>query len=445
MKKLKTIKVIAIVTAFVAVTTIAFWLAAPEATARLYERGLAVFLSKIELGDNAYFTKLRVGTGSTSGHGYGVDDGYIEGDLEVDGMIYADGGVTNAGDTSVTALSVSGEADFRGNVTLYATVTATDEFHLSGADFKINSRTITITKTDTADGTVAGYRLVKLDSSGDLVAATVDSENVVGVNLRDASFSATESIEIGAGYVYGVAASSIAAGAYIKAADGGRVTQCVTNDVSGVTIGSGSGGGFGNQPAGDAVEMLSDTAGDSATCTVIGVTGETVSTEDLAIAGTTVQATSKNDWDEVLAVKCSGTTSGTLTVREASGDQEITTLAAGADPTAGVVSVSAGSQPAFNVKPTSEADDATTKMIGIKYTQTDGTTVAYQADQLNGATAQTFGTAALLVTEIYVGDVEAARTATVKIGAEEDELHCIGKSYTAAAARDENVEIYLRP
>jgi hypothetical protein len=106
------------------------------------------------------------------------------------------------------------------------------------------------------------------------------------------------------------------------------------------------------------------------------------------------------------------------------------------------VFVVVASQGAFNVAPTCEADAGTTKMIGIQYTQTDGSTVAYQADELNGATAQTFGTAALLVTEVYVGDVENARDVDIKVGAEEDELHGVGRA-TADASAAANTTVVL--
>jgi hypothetical protein len=293
----------------------------------------------------------------------------------------------------------------------------------------------------TAGGTVPAYRLVKIDSSGDHVVSTIDSENVIGANAEDKSISSGGILYLEQQKPTLVAATPIKAGKYLKSADNGRATQLVTNDVSGSTIDSSTGGDFANQPANDGVEVLSDEAADTGIdVTIIGTTNggqtvvvETVSTD--ATDGTTPVSTTKTDWGVILAVKLGAAAAGTITIREASGDGAITTITAG-NTSAGVVEVPAADQGAFNVAPVSVAGGVSTKYIGIQYTATDGSTVSYQADQLSGTSAQTFTTAALLITELYVGDVAAATTVTVKVGAEEDELHAIGKSLTAAAAAD---------
>lgn len=299
-------------------------------------------------------------------------------------------------------------------------------------------------KKDVADGTIAGNRLVEIDSSGDLIEGTVNSQTIVGVNAEGSSKTSTKGIEIvSVGVVEVISATKIVAGKKLKCADNGRVTELCTNANSGVTIDTGTGVAFTNQPTNDGVEVVSDDAGDTTqTVTVIGITGETVTVEDIELNGTTPVASSKTDFDEILAVKLDASCDGTVTVREASGDLAITTITTG-NLNSGVVEVPAADQNAFNIAPTIVADDATTKMIGIQYTQNDGSTVAYQADQLAGTVAQTFGTVALKVTELYVGDLEAARTVTIKTGAEEDENNCIGKAYEAASTADTKFKAIL--
>lgn len=91
-------------------------------------------------------------------------------------------------------------------------------------------------------------------------------------------------------------------------------------------------GTFTNQPSNDGVEIVSSAAGDTTqTVTIYGTTNgadqsETI-IETVSLNGTTVVSTTKTDWGNVLAVKKSASTTGTITFREASGDLAITTLA----------------------------------------------------------------------------------------------------------------------
>jgi hypothetical protein len=296
---------------------------------------------------------------------------------------------------------------------------------------------------DTADGTIAANRLVKIDSSGNLVEGTIDSQAVIGVNGEGVSKLANATIEIiSYGRVDVVSAAPITAGDKLKCADNGRVITMNTSGKAAVTIDTATGEDGANQPANDGVELVSADAADTTqTATVIGITGETVTTEDIALDGTTPVSTTKTDWDEILAVKVDAVTAGDVTIREASGDQTICTITAG-NLNVGVTAVPAADQSANGVAPTVVADGATTKMVGIQYTNTSGA-VAYQADQLAGTVAQTFGTAALLVTEIYGVDLESARTITVKTGAEEDENNCVGKALAAASAADTTFKALL--
>ena len=96
--------------------------------------------------------------------------------------------------------------------------------------------------------------------------------------------------------------------------------------------------GFGNQPDGDAVEVLSNSASDVGLCTIWGsdkTTGE-LCYETITLTGVTEVKTAKLNWDDIYAIflgsisgKSITPAVGTITVREASANQTITTLTAG--------------------------------------------------------------------------------------------------------------------
>lgn len=170
---------------------------------------------------------------------------------------------------------------------------------------------------------------------------------------------------------------------------------------------------FTNQPANDGVEVLSSNAGDTTqTVTIIGTTNgtDTVVVETVTLAGTTPVATVKTDWGVILAVKKSATTLGTVTVREASGDATITAGLTAAVLSVGVTTVT--NTAAFNQLLSMVANGATTKQLGFQGTNTAGT-VIYDSQALTGTTAALSNSSFYTLTEIYRGDLEAARTATV--------------------------------
>jgi len=95
--------------------------------------------------------------------------------------------------------------------------------------------------------------------------------------------------------------------------------------------------GFTNQPANDGVEIVSDSASDVGKCTIFGTTHGTgaFAYETVTLTGTTPKATVKTDWGNVYGVflgDIDGTNItpavGTITIREASADQTITTIVA---------------------------------------------------------------------------------------------------------------------
>ena len=298
---------------------------------------------------------------------------------------------------------------------------------------------------DSADGAILRNRVVHIDGSGDLLEGTIGSQTVIGVNSEADSKANGDGILVGFGKVNLVTASPVAGGAALKCADNGRVTQLVTAAVAGTVIKtSATGSAFTNQPADDGVEVVSSSASDiTQTVTVIGTTQatDTVVVEELALDGTTAVSTVKADWGVILAVKLDAACVGTITFREASANAAITTIAPAALQS-GVVEVAVASQGAFGVIPAVKGSVDTTSALGLQIVGTDGV-VAYDSQALTAGTAVAANTAALLVTEVYKGNIEADETVTVAVGAEEDENNKIGRSFEAATAADTTIEGYI--
>ncbi len=89
-KTIKAILAMALAIAFVAVVV------PRDVFSHAYSRATKYMLGKNVIGPTGYFDRLRAGTGSTSGHSFGADDIYVEGDAEIDGVLYADGGIVGA-------------------------------------------------------------------------------------------------------------------------------------------------------------------------------------------------------------------------------------------------------------------------------------------------------------------------------------------------------------
>ncbi len=96
--------------------------------------------------------------------------------------------------------------------------------------------------------------------------------------------------------------------------------------------------GFTNQPANDAVEVVSSSASDTGKITIFGTTYSTgaFAYETITLNGITAVATTKTDWGNVYGTfmgdiygRNFAKAVGTITIREGSGDLAITTIAAG--------------------------------------------------------------------------------------------------------------------
>lgn len=296
-----------------------------------------------------------------------------------------------------------------------------------------------------AGGTIQPDRFVAMASDGDVEAAGVGATSVIGVH-QGPGLVAGDRIKPGWGHVVVEADMAINPGEGLKAGAAGVAVPHLGAGLVGATIDDSVGTAFTNQPANDGVEVVSASAADTTqTITVIGTTQgtDTVVVETVTLTGTTPVATTKVDWGLILAVKKSAATAGTVTVREASADQAITTLTA-AVLSQGVVAVPAADQRTFNVAPTAVAGGASTKQVGLGGTNSAGTQI-YDSQALNGTTPVTMNSAFRTVTELYVGDIAGATTVTVKTGAEDDENLRSGVALSAALVAGDLIEALVLP
>jgi hypothetical protein len=293
-------------------------------------------------------------------------------------------------------------------------------------------------------GAVLAHRLVTAAGA----QATAGSTGVIGVLHDEKARAIGDTVYVMQGPHPVIADDVLAVGQRFKAGDGGRAVGLVDADTAGDTIKTtGAGVAFTNQPANDGLEILSSNAGDTTqTVTVIGTTQgtDTVVVETVTLTGTTPVATTKVDWGVILAVKKSAATLGTVTVREASADQTVTAGLTAAVLSVGVETITAADQQAYNVAPTAAGSGATTKQIGLGGTDSAGTQI-YDSQALNGTTAVTMNTAFKRVTEVYTGDLEAARTAVIKVGAAEDLSKAVGRALTAATAQGDRIAAFVNP
>ena len=92
-------------------------------------------------------------------------------------------------------------------------------------------------------------------------------------------------------------------------------------------------GTFGTQPSNDAIQLVSTSAADTMNCNVIGNTSGADTSNGILEAktmnGTTPVTSTKTDWGDIFAVDCNGAATGTITLREDSGDVTICTIAPG--------------------------------------------------------------------------------------------------------------------
>ena len=299
----------------------------------------------------------------------------------------------------------------------------------------------------TAGEAVEANRVVYFNTVTEAIyKATENLSTAIGVNISGA-VDADDDIYVGIGLATVVADQEIEAGNLIKTAADGRVISLITSDFAGDTMEAGAGGNFGNQPTGDTVEIISNNAEDiGQEITIWGTThgGDgTVTSVTEELYGTTEVVTEKDDWGVILGVELAEEAAGTVTIREGSTDQTITTITTG-NLTAGILEVEDEIR-AFNQKPTIVADDSTTKYFSVIGTDEDHAALTEKATALTGASAVTLANKYNTITRILVGDVESARTVTLKVGALDATNLKIGKAIEAAAEIDDEILALITP
>lgn len=200
---------------------------------------------------------------------------------------------------------------------------------------------------------------------------------------------------------------------------GGTAVRVDLIATEGTAITTGAGGAFVllGQPQNDTLQVLSSSAADTTkSVTVYGTTTgtNTLVAETIALNGTTPVDSVKTDWGFILAVKLSAVCAGTITVQEKSGGVDVTTLTTGTV-AKGVETVTSTNY--HNRLVEFVASGATTKVIGFKGTDADGNT-QYDSKALAGTAVTYSNLPFTTVTEIYTGDIESSRTATVTPGSQ---------------------------
>jgi len=192
------------------------------------------------------------------------------------------------------------------------------------------------------------------------------------------------------------------------------ILKASSNDIGTNFASACTGLAFANQPANDGVEILSDSAEDVQPCTIYGTTYGTnkVVAEVKTLTGVSAVSTTKTDWGYILGVELSSAAVGTVTIREASGNATITTIAAAAS-SSGITS--ATNTRAFGLPIRVFGSGATTKVVGAVGTDAAGRPV-YDAITLSGTTAVNGIVPFIVVSKLLYGDLESSRTATFEVG-----------------------------
>lgn len=279
-------------------------------------------------------------------------------------------------------------------------------------------------------------------TSGKVKIGTEQNALVMGITRNAVAANGEASVEWG--FVPIKAACAIAVGDRIATRAAGRVGKAQTAQVS--LLDATAGGNFGNQPANDGIEIVSSSTADiTQTITLYGTlngAATTLVTETLTLNGTTQVDSAITNWGVLLAARLSAACAGTVTIREASGNATITTIAP-ASLTAGIAA--ATSTNAFGLIPRHDASGASTAAICIAGKANDGTTLNVVA-ALNGTTEEDHGTTPFgSVTEFYIGAVASSVNVNVLTNEATDASAYCGIALQAATAPGQVIDAYIKP
>lgn len=284
---------------------------------------------------------------------------------------------------------------------------------------------------------IPANRLVEV-SSGKIQAGTDDDANIIGAVLAPVDASGQADVDFGVVEV--LLSGKVSQLDKVAGADSGRVRKFLS--AQGEMLAATNGGNFGNQPAGDTVQVLSSEAADKQVVTIYytktGATA-TVSSETLTLNGVTPVDSSIATIQTVLGVSISAAHAGTITVQKKSGGADIVTIASGTL-SAGIHSTTAAD--AYGAISTIKAGAASTKWFGVIGTDVDGDAQTF-AGQLNGTTDVNLGTSPWnTIDTVLIGDVASASTATVET--KDTDTNAIGIALEDGTT-GEVIKIYMKP
>ena len=284
---------------------------------------------------------------------------------------------------------------------------------------------------------IPANRLVEV-SSGKIQAGTDDDANILGAVL--APVDADGQADVDFGVVEVLLSGKVSKLDKVAGAASGRVRKFLS--AQGEMLVATNGGNFGNQPAGDTVQVLSSEAADKQVVTIYytktGATA-TVSSETLTLNGVTPVDSSIATIQTVLGVSISAAHAGTITVQKKSGGADIVTIASGTL-SAGIHSTTAAD--AYGAIGTIKAGAASTKWFGVIGTDVDGNAKTF-AGQLNNTTDVNLGTSPWnTIDTVLIGDVASASTATVET--KDTDTNAIGIALEDGTT-GEVIKIYMKP
>lgn len=285
---------------------------------------------------------------------------------------------------------------------------------------------------------IPANRLVEI-SSGSIQAGTDDDTNIIGAALAPIDASGHGDIDFGVVEV--LLSGSVTQLDKVAGAADGRVRKFLAAQTA--MLGATAGGNFGNQPAGDTVQVLSDSTDDVGQKVTIYYTKTgattTVSSEVLTLNGTNAVDSSIATIQNVLGVVISAAHAGTVTVQEKSGSADIVTIATGTL-SAGVHATT--SADAYGAISTIKAGGVSTKWFGVIGTDVDGNALTF-AGQLDGTTDVNLGTAPWnTITTVLIGDVASASTATIET--KDTDTNDLGLALESGTT-GQVVKIYMKP
>ena len=181
-----------------------------------------------------------------------------------------------------------------------------------------------------------------------------------------------------------------------------------------VAVNANAGGNFANQPAGSKITVVSDNNVEDKLISLIAygtITGSTtvVTTETIDLDGTTPVDSVATTWQNMLGFELSGAATGTVTIKDGSGNTIITIAPAGT--AAGIATVLVTNAREQIVR--HDASDTTTAPVGIIGTKPDGTALT-SVDTLNNTTEENHNSDIFsTVTKVLIGAVASTRNVTI--------------------------------